>query len=284
MSEVVNKAKARAKYRRPLNDRQLRVLGWLIKMRFSTSKQIATHLGKSYHKAIQSKLQILEAQELIGKRYDKSYKLAGRAAEYYVTPKGARMFATARDMTIHPNAMKALYKNKTVSSDFLLHCVHVADTVLKLRAVYDAKKLLIHSPNELRHTDYLPEWSPDLFMGYKTSDAAHYAFLDVWDGSKPFFVTVRKTRNYVNFKDSGDWQEDAPFPAILAVCEDSYVQKKLNRQMKRILTDTWDDDLIFATTTKQQLYQATKPTDKIWLKIEMDGDPGKATLRSLFVV
>ena len=53
--------------------------------------------------------------------------------------------------------------------------------------------------------------------------------------------------------------------------------------MKRILTDTWDDDLILATTTRQQLYEAMKPTDKIWLKVDMDGEPEKATLRSLFV-
>lgn len=112
--------------------------------------------------------------------------------------------------------------------------------------------------------------------------AKHY-FVDVWDGTKPFFVSVRKTRNYVNFKQSGDWEEDEAFPIVLAICEDTYTQKKLNRQMKRILSDAWDDELIFATTTEQLLDEATKPTDKIWSKVDMDGSPEKATLRSLFV-
>ena len=117
--------------------------------------------------------------------------------------------------------------------------------------------------------------------------AKHY-FLDVWDGTKPFFVSVRKTRNYVNFKDSGDkdgneWQEDEQYPAILAVCEDERAQKKLNRQMKRILDEQWDEELIFATTIRQQVEAATKPSDKIWSKIPADDNPEVMSLRGLLV-
>lgn len=72
-----------AKYRRPLNPEQLAVLQWLYQYRFSTSKQLVTHLRKPNLKAIQNKLQILEQQGFISKHYDKTYKLAGRAAEYF---------------------------------------------------------------------------------------------------------------------------------------------------------------------------------------------------------
>lgn len=62
-----------------------------------------------------------------------------------------------------------------------------------------------------------PSWTPDLYLQYHpTKNTTHHYFLDIWDGTKPFFVSVRKTRNYVNFKESGDWIEDTPFPAILA--------------------------------------------------------------------
>lgn len=283
MSEATSsKNTSDVKYRRPLNEQQLKVLGWLLKLRFSTSKQIATHLGKADHKAIQSKLQILEVQGFIGKRYDKSYKLAGRAAEYFITPKGTRVFATARSMAIHPNVIKALYKNGTVSSDFLLHCVTVADVVLQLRELHGADKLPIQSPNELKASSYLPEWLPDLLLSYTSSDGEmHRAFLDIWDGSKPFFVTVRKTQNYVKFKEEGDWPTNTQYPAILAICEDKRAQTKLNRQMKRILNDAWDNELIFATTTKQLLDEATKPTDKIWSKVDADDSPELTTLRGL---
>jgi hypothetical protein len=74
----------------------------------------------------------------------------------------------------------------------------------------------------------------------------------------------------VNFKESSDRQNDEPYPAILAICEDTYTQKKLNRQMRHILYNAWDNDLVFATTTRKQLDEATKPTDKIWSKIDAD--------------
>ena len=288
MSKVVvdeaSKNKSEVKYRRPLNKQQIRTLYVLYWFRFCTSKQLAMFLHKDGPKAIQDKLKILEDQQLIGKRYDKSYKLAGRPAEYFITPAGARALEKANPSSTNQWATKSLYKNKTVSDTFLKHCIAITDINLQLSAIY-GEKFQRFSKSYMAQYDNYPEWTPDTYLrldAKSTSETKHY-FVDVWDGTKPFFVTVRKTRNYVNFKESGDWLEDTPFPAILAICENMYAQKKLNRQMKRILNDTWDDELIFATTTKGQLYEATKPTDKIWLKINMDDDPEKATLRSLFV-
>ncbi|HUB93934.1 MAG TPA: replication-relaxation family protein [Verrucomicrobiae bacterium] len=266
--------------RRKLNKQQLAVLNWLLKFRFSTSKQIATHLGKTDHKAIQSKLQILEAQDLIAKRYDKSYKLAGRPAEYFLTPKGSRALVTSQpDTTIPDNVMKALYKNKTVSDAFLKHCTGIVDVVLKLQELHGIK-LRIYGASDLRAYDYFPDWTPDLFLSYKASKGVIYrAFLDIWDDSKPFFVGVRKTRNYITYAEEGDWPEDVEFPALLAICATKHDQKKLNRQMKKALSDSSDaDDTPCGTTTLDQLNQATKPTAKVWTSVSWADEPQSATL------
>jgi len=293
MSELVTKSSNvdTVKYRRPLNKQQLKTLQLLYWYRFCTSKQLARSLDKPSHKAIQNKLQILEAQGFIGKRYDKSYKLAGRAAEYFITPKGARELEKLQSGTTNQWASKSLYKNKTVSDDFLRHCIAVTETSQKLRDIYgDSSKLRRLSKSYMAQYSHYPTWTPDLHLEIPArgqTPTKHY-FLDVWDGTKPFFVSVRKTRNYVNFKESGDkdgneWQESEQYPAILTVCEDERSQKKLNRQMKRILDEQWDDELIFATTTTDKLQQATKPADKIWSKILADDSPEAVSLRSLLV-
>lgn len=272
--------------RRKLNEQQIAVLEWLLKYRFSTSKQIATHLGKASHKTIQSKLQILEAQDLIGKRYDKSYKLAGRQAEYYLTPKGARHLEAIKPETVHPKALKALYKNKTISQDFLKHCVIVTDVALQLQALYgvNGKKCTIHTANSLHKHEYLPDWLPDFFLVFSTSSSTKRAFIDVWDGSRPFFVSVRKLRNYIAYLEEGDWPYDqAAAPAILAVCADTYSQKKLNRQIKKALQEADDADSTHcATTTLEQLSEAEKPTERIWLRVCWGDDPQPATLGSIY--
>ena len=120
--------------------------------------------------------------------------------------------------------------------------------------------------------DYYPRWTPDLHLeipGKGETPTKHY-FVDIWDGTKPFFVSVRKTRNYANFKESGEWREDEPYPAILAICEDERTQKKLNQQMKRILDEAWDDELVFATTTRLKVEEAARASEKIWYQVEED--------------
>jgi DNA-binding HxlR family transcriptional regulator len=285
---VASKNKSEVRYRRPLNDQQVTVLHSLYWYRFCTSKQLALSLNKNSHKTIQNKLQILEAQGLIGKRYDKNYKLAGRPAEYFITPKGARALEKAKPDSTNTWTTKSLYKNKTVSDDFVKHCIAIRETGICLFDLYgeqEAKKLLrITKTYMVQFTEY-PTWTPDLYLQYHpTKNTTHHYFLDIWDGTKPFFVTVRKTQNYVKFKEEGEWIEDTSFPAILAVCKDKRAQTKLNRQMKRILSDAWDDELIFATTTKQLLDEATRPTDKIWSRIDADNDAELTTLKGLIPV
>lgn len=291
MDKVKVNEVTKVKYRRPLNKQQLKTLHLLYWYRFCSSKQLAHSLKKSSHKFIQNKLQILEVQGLLGKRYDKSYKLAGRPAEYYITPKGARELEKFKSGTTNARASKSLYKNKTVSDDFLRHCLAITETAQQLRATYGGgDKFYILPKSYMVRYDFYPTWAPDLHLELPArgqTPTRHY-FLDVWDGTKPFFVSVRKIINYLNFKESGnkdgrEWQEDEAFPTILAICQNEQTQKKLNRQMRRILDEQWDNELIFATTTTDRLQQAIKPTDKIWSKIFEEDSPKMVSLRGLLV-
>jgi DNA-binding PadR family transcriptional regulator len=282
------------KYRRPLNSEQIAVLEWLYKVRFSTSRQIAITLKKSSHKAIQDKLQTLEAQNLIGKRYNKSYKLAGRAAEYYLTPAGGRWLARyierlsnddkKKHVTIHNSIIKALYKNKTVSDSFIQHCLKVADTIQTIEAFY-GNKLLIFTASELAPYEQFPTWRPDLYLSLKptnTTERQRY-FLDIWDDTQPFFVNVRKIRNYIKDEDEGNWYEDTPYPYILAVCKNTKTQKKLNKQIVNAINDTYSE-LTFATTTIERLQNATKSSEKIWSRVDADGDNEELSLKNIYFV
>lgn len=274
------------KYRRALNQQQIDTLYTLYYYRFCTSAQLATFLKKPHARAIQNKLLILEAQGFIAKRYTSRYKLAGRAAEYYLRPAGARALERALPHSTTPRAVQNLYKNSTVSDVFLKHCIAVTTLSLQLRSLYGSN-LECFSASTMTPSSGYPEWKPDLHVRLATNEepgTLHY-FIDVWDGIKPFFVSVRKIRNYVNYREEDIWDETtAPFPAILAVCENTYSQKKLSRQMKRIMNEGWgdNDDLLFATTTFQSLAQARTPDDPIWLVIDPDDEPEEAAFHELF--
>ncbi len=255
-------------YRRPLNDQQIETLHVLYWYRFCTSKQLARLLNKANHKAIQNKLQILEAQGLIGKRYESSYKLAGRAAEYFITPQGARQLEKRKPGTTNRWTDKSLYKNRTVSDNFLKHSITVTETAMKLNQLYGSgKQWDVVTKCYMAQLAAYPAWTPDLHLEAQenTDTTTRDCFIDIWDDTAPFFVSVRKTRNYVRFRESGEWYEDAPFPVILAVCYDERLQYKLGQQMRRILKEQDDEELLFATTTIQQLMAATTADDKVWL-------------------
>lgn len=257
------------KYHKPLNPEQLAVLQWLYTVRFSSSKQLATHLHKASQQTIQNKLHILEDQGFISKHYDASYKLQGKPAEYFLTPKGARQLPA--DST-NEWAIKALYKNKTVSPDFIAHCLNVADTVLTLQSIY-GDKLRIFTKSDMTAYDYFPSWTPDLFLNLKVGNIRRRYFLDVWDSTQPFFISVRKTRNYINYAEEGDWPVgEYAMPTVLAVCQDTKTQQKLSRQIRRALEEKdITDEITFVTATREQLDKATATT-KLWQKIDDEGE------------
>ena len=188
-----------------------------------------------------------------------------------MTPKGARQLPA--DST-NEWSIKALYKNKTVSPEFITHCLNVADTVLVLQAMYGGK-LRSFTSSQLAPYEYFPAWKPDLFLSFKGTNGnkPRRYFLDVWDDTKPFFVSVRKARNYINYAIEGDWpHEHGKLPTVLALCLDEKAQKKLSRQIRRAVEedDTWDE-ITFATTTRKQL-EKTIITAKVWWTIEEDDE------------
>jgi hypothetical protein len=268
------------RYRRALNDSQLDILRLLYKFRFSSSELVTRYQGKGSIKLVQKKLKVLEDQGYIGKRYDKSYRLQGKAAAYYLTPKAARLLRQLKQqlkdsgskdkpsMEIRDRGIKQLYKNKTVSEDFITHCLNILTVYLKLRDLY-GDRCKFFTRVELAMFSYFPTWLPDAYFSLIPSPNSKVTpkrfFLDIWDGTRPFFISVRKARNYLTYSEEGDWLTDqADFPAVLMVCDTKKNETKLRRQIVKALDDS-GEEVVFATTTLATFNAANTPKDKIWV-------------------
>jgi hypothetical protein len=102
---------------RKLTQNQIDVLLLLYKFRFVTSNLLTQKLKLKHRNSINSRLQILEDQEYIGRRYDKSYKLLNKPASYFMLPKG---FAVLRGMDgISNNTLKNMYKDAQATDGFV---------------------------------------------------------------------------------------------------------------------------------------------------------------------
>jgi hypothetical protein len=271
-------SKPEAAYRRPLNTEQLAVLELLFKFRFATNEQLAKYFGKQTGKAIQKRLTILCAQGYIARHYNGSYRLHGKPAEYYLLPKGVRLLRTKQSdiTTITDQAIKNLYKDKTASPSFTAHSITILTLHLKLVELYgDRLKSFTKTQLNIEAYHYFIRPLPDTFLsirgGTKDTGKPKRFFLDFFEDNIPFFVLIRRIKKYLMYLEEDDWPTDT-FPTILMVTESTRRQKQLTRRIAKELreADMDEDDIVFATTTKELLLQAISGKDKVWQVIDED--------------
>jgi hypothetical protein len=263
--------KLEPKYRKKLNEEQLAVLNLLYTFRFASSEQIAKYQEKPSNKHVQKRLKILEDQGYIAKRYDKSYKLKGKPAAYYLLPKGARALIVLDDREEdEPINIKRIYKDKDVSEGFIQHCLNLLSAYLALDALY-GNKLDFFTKSDLKYEKYefYPQPLPDAHIRLKTAQGRKELFIDIFEDNQPFFVLIRRIKKHLEYAGSGDWPEDT-LPTILVVVENKSVHKRLRKRLAKELRESYEE-VTFATTTLEYLLYA-KYKGKVWFPIDEDGD------------
>jgi len=270
-------SKLEPKYRKKLNKDQVAVLQLLYRFRFASSEQIARYQEKPGSKAIQKRLKILEDQKLIAKRYDKSYKLKGKPAAYYLLPQGARALTKhANRRPDEPINFKRIYKDKDVSETFNEHCLNVLSVYLALKALYPAKgKLGYFTKSQLSYDkyDFFPNPLQDAYVHIKTSQDDKHFFLDIFEDIQPFFVLIRRIKKYLDYAGGGDWAtySDGGLPTILLVVQNKSVHKRLRKRIAKELRDSYEE-ITFVTTKLEHILNNTENKGRVWFPIDEDGD------------
>jgi len=271
MTENILITKPEPKYRKKLNQEQLAVLNLLYTFRFASSEQVAKYSDKKSSKHVQKRLKILEDQAYIAKHYDKSYKLKGKPAAYYLLPKGARALAQLDNRKKdEPINIKRIYKDKDVSEGFIQHCLNLLGIYLELYAVY-SKRLGFYTKSDLKYEqfDFYPQPLPDAQIHISAGDNGKNFFLDIFEDGQPFFVLIRRIKKYLEYAGSGDWPEKT-LPTILMVIENKSMHKRLRKRIAKELRNSYKE-AVFATTRLEYVLDS-KYEDEIWFLINMSGD------------
>ena len=252
------------KHRKKLNAEQLEVLELLYKFRFGSNDLVAQYFGKKDRSFVFKRLSILLEQGLIGKRFDSSYRIQGKPAAYYLRPAGARILQEYRPD--RPISIKAIYKDKTISEDFISYCLDVHGLYCQLKAVYGDSLKFITKP-QLAKYDYFEDFLPSVYIRLNIGGNEKHFFLEYLQSSKPFFTISRRLKQYVEYADIGEWEAgtNSDFPKILLVCDESSLQKRLLKRASSILEDA-DDELEFyiATYSSPNEWQGLSGPDGIF--------------------
>jgi hypothetical protein len=255
--------KLEQKHRKKLNAEQLEVLELLYKFRFGSNDLFARHFGKKDRSFVFKRLSILLEQGLIGKRFESSYRIQGKPAAYYLTPDGARILQASK-----PNGVvniKAIYKDKTLSEDFIEHCLDVFGIYCQLKAKHGAA-LHFFTKQQLSKYDYFSEFTPGIYIRLEEDGKEQDFFMEYLQSSKPFFTIIRLLKQYIEYADSGEWETAtaSEFPKVLLACDS---QSLLNRLLKKsaLTLDDADDDLEFFASIKDGIgwYNLAEPSSQL---------------------
>jgi len=245
-------------HRKTLNKDQLQILYLLYKFRFGTTELLVkSQNNKITRQYMNVRLQILCDQEYIGRKYNGSYRLAGKPATYHLLTKGIKLLKQRPD-DFNPKVLKNIANDRKAKDRFIGHCLGVFDIYCLLKRFYGEElKFFTGSYLKLPQFEYFPQPLPDAYLSF--SQGKHF-LLDYFESTLPFFVLKKRIAYYVSYAEDNLWSKKSQMPVILLVCDTEGLRKKVEAQVMSALDRTWKD-VAFATTTKDAL-----GSEKVWRK------------------
>ncbi len=246
------------KARYSLNDKQYNLLLLLYKFRFTTAPLLTEYLGLKSNSVIRN-LKVLLEQELIGWKYDLSYKIDRKPGLYYLDKKGLAVLKDNADL--NRNVLHSYYKNKSLNDEFIQHSIDVLSAHNALQASY-GDTFYIFTKNELGGLDDFPDNKPDLYLR-RTDDTSEY-FITLAHDVQPFIIR-KCLAEYVEHSEDEGWPGSDSYPTLLYVFKNSAHEWKFMEYAKQLLESSGigEDELRIGSTTIKALL--TKPyTSSIW--------------------
>jgi hypothetical protein len=87
--------------------------------------------------------------------------------------------------------------------------------------------------------------------------------LEIFDSSLPRYRMRYRLKKYVTYLEDGEWEGDDPAPIILLVCSNITDLIYAKRSTKKLIEDTYEDDLHIRFTTTELLHKEGV-TAKLW--------------------
>ena len=215
-----------------ITDKQLELLKLAYRFRFITSKQVAKYFKQKSLRTAQIQLNDLNERGYLGRRHDGTYKIQGRAAEYYLTPKSTPIL---RKQIAEPSEseLKQSYTRTISSLRFINYSLSVFDIYLELNRLYgESLHLFTKSQLNIKQFEYFPHPLPDAFMTIKGNHERHY-FVEYFDDAVSIGIHGRKIAGYIKYKESGEWNDTGfDFPTVIIICQSPAMLKRAEKRVR----------------------------------------------------
>ena len=241
------------KYRWPLNPEQIEILELLYKFRFITLATVKDYFSESNPGMdVFRRLDTLENQSLIAKRYFDNYRLLHKPVVYYLLPAGARKLIEHRDKDDTDDInIKGIYRDGVVREQFAMHSVAVFKLYNRLTEQYGGD-MDFFSRSDQAGMDDFPKPLPDAYVTLQAdNEATRHFFVDILDDDAHLMADAsKKIKRLIGFRRSGSWATTgSPFPAVIFVCNSDEASKRVQKRCEAALHKAWVFDMQCTATT-----------------------------------
>ena len=251
---------------------QIAILEALYECRFCSCRLLADSLGIRSLSNLHEKLNVLMKHGFVDRRYDKSFRLRGMPAAYYVTPKGLRQLQLIHGRERVTDAIvKAGYRDRVVSQAFVNHAVRAYAYANQLRHRHPLLEVLLR--REMMLYRHVPANPPDAFLSLRVNDGIRQSgirkfFFDVVSKDMLPSTINRRIAGYMDFFDSGGWSEaNSDMPKLLLLLEDPAMKRRLERAARAIRSRfDLDDEIEIYVAMAEDLLSGD--TTAIWSSID----------------
>ncbi len=239
---------------------QKSLLGLLYRYRFATSTLLADARGVKISATNQS-LKELASLGFIGRRYESSYKLLGKAARYYVAKKG--LVYLSQDARYDPKILHAYYRSARLGENFVETTIQTMAVALQLAHLHPGEYRISTKP-ELVDVPHFRLTSPDLYMrrikpiANRPVDFLVYVYLSI------NFVAVQAKLQAI-LRDMSDGHWESGYPSLMFVVADTAQEHRLTTIITKYLQGKRSrPELAIYTTTVERLHSPKTTRHDLW--------------------
>lgn len=249
-----------------INQSQLELLKFIAKYRLVTSRQVQQNFGYKSRTSVNNKLQRLVGTELVGMKYDKSKKLSGVPAIYYLTPLGLREIKKHLPY-ITEAIIRAAYSDNNASETLMEKSAELFNVTQSLLTHYPGMTVL--TARQIGDLGYFPRPLPDLYLADKYSEDIKRYFLFNLRDVKRYDIAVRNmVTKLIAYRESEAYAESGnEFPTILLVCHSAAVERLAQRIMRSALSKSYESMPAY-TTSYMALSKLESMDQLIWSSLD----------------
>jgi len=171
-----------------LSEKQIGILITIYRFRFITIPLLAKYNEVS-NQSIAGSIKVLEEAGLVNKRYNSSYKLQGKAARYFLSPKAIKLFQNNDNINQH--SLNLFYKTKLLSEDAVDSHIQTLQTYIDYRAKLTSNYTLKTKYELYKHEDQ-PDPPSDIYVRSNIKQQSDI-FIEIHNNSQAFIIQKRLT-------------------------------------------------------------------------------------------